>query len=66
MITLAAAVCAATLLVNKSTEKWVPHDMAVLTQSRVRCKEMYPKQPCVVSFTKTEPRVYRAICGAKK
>lgn len=66
MITLAAAVCAATLMVNKTDEKWTDADIKTLYSAASGCKKHYPDLPCLVKFTKTATRTYQALCGPKK
>lgn len=61
-----AAVCAATILVNQSSEPWNDKDKQAQARATKVCKERYgPQSPCLKKFTKREPQVYWAICGAK-
>ena len=64
MFGLMSVVCAATLLVNESKEKWIPFDMAMQTEARERCRKEYPDTPCLKKFIKKDIQVYWAICGS--
>ena len=45
-------------------DNWSQIDKLNLERAQRRCKELYDgRSPCLTKFTKTEPQVYRAICG---
>ena len=57
--------CLLPLVLNLSTEKWNDMDDEALSAAKVRCEQIYKEAPCLKQFTKTEPNVYRAICGER-
>ena len=50
-------------IINTSQEPWNSHDQKVLKKATNRCGELYKDAPCIKMFWKTEPRVYRVMCG---
>ena len=61
-----ASSCPKTIVVNESDEAWNSKDQQSLEHATKRCAEKFPDAPCLKKFTKKEPQVYWAICGAKE
>lgn len=55
------AICAATLMINLSSEPWNSLDMKSKKRASYVCKKQY--KSCLKKFVKKEKRVYNAICG---
>ena len=55
--------CSIPTIVNISGEAWNSIDERNYKQAIKRCPEKYPKSPCLRTFTKVRPGIYRAICG---
>ena len=60
-------VCLNTFFLNWSSEPWNDYDKKRYERSIYVCAtdERYEETPCLKSFIKVEPRVYRSICGPK-
>lgn len=56
--------CLTTVIINTSGEPWNNRDNRSMSSAKVTCYKLY--NGCLVKFTKTEPLVYRAICGKPK
>ena len=63
MVTI--GLCLSAILVNTSGFEWNKHDEKIYKRAEYVCStdERYADSKCVYSFTKTEERVYRVICG---
>ena len=51
--------------INLSKDNWTARDDAELEIARIRCKPV-TGLPCLITFTKVESGIYRAICGEKR
>lgn len=58
--------CSTTIMVNLSLFPWNKNDFNQKQLAERRCGEIYKASPCLVKFTKTSKRDYKAICGTKK
>lgn len=43
--------------------EWDKKDNVYLEAAQLRCREIYPKSPCLTKFIKMEEQVFRAVCG---
>lgn len=43
--------------------QWLPEDIDNLNRARVICREMNVNKPCLIKFTKKEPKIYDGVCG---
>lgn len=59
-----AFVCAATIIVNLSTEPLNKRDRRSFEAAKITCKRTY--NDCLKKFIKKAPLTYNAICGGKK
>ena len=57
-------ICAATIIVNMSTQPLNKKDKETFERAKVRCKEVY--DDCLKKFVKRDVGTYWAICGGKK
>lgn len=57
-------ICAATIMVNLSSEDWTDRDIRAKKSAEITCKKKY--NDCLKRFIKKEPLNYGAICGGKK
>lgn len=57
-------ICAATIVVNMSSEPLNKRDKRSMESARITCKRAY--NDCLKKFIKKEPLTYNAICGGKK
>ena len=55
--------CPATITNNAF---WLPVDFSNFHVASKRCKVKFKNSPCLIKFTKTKERSYRAICGARR
>jgi hypothetical protein len=55
--------CPNTEWINRSSEAWNSRDFTEYKIATKKCKIKYPNSPCVKTFVKMEPLVYRVICG---
>lgn len=58
--------CPSVKLINWSDESWTKEDMKSKRSAQKTCKKVYKDAPCLITFIKTEPQAFRAICGAKR
>jgi hypothetical protein len=66
LLMLAQLHCPTTKIVDLKGTEWVQRDYAALKTASRRCGEIYPGNPCLITFTKVEEGTYRAICGQKR
>jgi len=69
MVTLTTALfCAATIFINTSGFDWNENDQKAINRATYVCgnDDRYEKFRCTKSFTKTEERVFRVICGVSE
>jgi hypothetical protein len=55
--------CAAPIIENKTNLPWNENDQWNLDLAIPKCKELYPKSPCLKRFFKIGKQAYRAICA---
>lgn len=60
---LFVAMCGNTEIINTSNHKWNDFDQQTLERAKIRCRQLYPKSPCVKTFLKWDIRDYKVICG---
>lgn len=58
--------CILTIILNLTKEPWNIDDQKSLITAKSRCVQLYDDSECLVKFIKTEPGVYKAICGECK
>ena len=65
MVTI--GMCLAAALINTSGFEWNKHDEKIYKRAEYVCAtdSRYAENRCVTTFTKTEERVYRVICGVQ-
>lgn len=61
-------ICAATILINLSSEVFNSRELKIVNRAKHVCKtdSRYTDTPCLSKFIKKEPHNYVALCGAKK
>ncbi len=57
--------CPTTIIVNR-TRDWNQTDRQTLARAKVRCKHLFPEDPCLKKLVKLEELRYHAICGRAK
>jgi len=61
-------ICAATILINLSSEPWDSKDSKIFKRAKYVCSNDFRYKndtPCLKSFTKKDDMVYNCICGPK-
>lgn len=57
--------CAKPIMENRTPFPWNENDRWNLDMALPKCKQLYPKSPCIKKFTKVGERDYRVVCSAQ-
>lgn len=49
-----------------TAEPWTARDQRAYDGARVRCGFLYPRSPCMKTFTRIEPNRYQVVCSAEE